>query len=135
MFKTRTRAFLTLGSSRHFARPILAHTGQLSTRLSSTTSGSDKLKTNYLPYGLVALSSGLIGYLLAIQTSPVSVKDEFEKFGSAQDYQNAITELQSTFKQREGFVSTEPSDLSIHGYSTHDNHHPGSWLFSYYGQQ
>ncbi|KIY73857.1 FAD-binding domain-containing protein [Cylindrobasidium torrendii FP15055 ss-10] len=124
MFKTRTHAFLNLNATRHFARSTLAQAGRIPTRLLSTTSGVNKLKKNYLPYGLVALSSGLIGYLLAPQSGSVSTKDEFEKFGSAQDYEDAIAELRSTFRQREGLVTTDPSDLAIHGYSTHDNHHP-----------
>ncbi|KAK0206868.1 FAD-linked oxidase-like protein [Desarmillaria ectypa] len=77
-------------------------------------------------YSLLAasLASGALGYFLsswnnteAIPTTP--------KYGSLEDYERAILELQRIFAGRDGVVSTDPLDLHIHGHSEYD-HHPDS---------
>ncbi|KAK0243109.1 FAD-linked oxidase-like protein [Armillaria nabsnona] len=72
----------------------------------------------------VSLASGTLGYFVsswnnteAIPTTP--------KYGSLKEYEQAISELQRTFSDRDGVVSTDPQDLHIHGHSEYD-YHPDS---------
>ena len=102
-------------------------------RLSSTSSNTSENKSrsdspNYLSYGFVAVASATVGCLISTQmgTEPTP-QSKYGNFGSPKDYERAIVELQTTFAGRKDVISTDENDLSIHGYSSHDYHHPGKF--------
>lgn len=59
----------------------------------------------------------------AISGAPQAGSAKEPSYGTPEDFKTAIAELEATFPSEE-YVSTDPGDLHIHGFSTND-YHPG----------
>ncbi len=110
--------------ARSSATLFSTHWASSSRRWFTTTNGTPpreippKLRPAYSLLA-VSLASGALGYFLsswnnteAILTTP--------KYGSLKEYEQAISELQRIFSDRDGVVSTDLQDLHIHGHSEYD---------------
>jgi len=80
-----------------------------------------------------ALGSGALGYAIAQTVSadeqqPIVNLNAKPVYGSPQDFQKAIKELQAAFPDADA-VSTDLDDLQTHGFSAND-WHPGMSLAS-----
>ncbi|ESK96801.1 fad-binding [Moniliophthora roreri MCA 2997] len=99
------------------------------TRFRSTTTSSPstffKSNTNLLWAGS-SIISGLLGYALASSLKKQKVLDkpdsesQFGKYGTPQDFDQAIEELREAFKHDPEAVATDPEELRIHGFSEND---------------
>ncbi|KAG7087616.1 hypothetical protein E1B28_013565 [Marasmius oreades] len=112
--------------------PVSRSIGQRFT--STTTQGKSKSSSSNATPILIgsAILSGVVGYTIARKdtSAPSSEvvqgrRSQFGKYGTPQDFVEAVKELREAFKHGEDVVTTDPDELRIHGFSEND-HHPES---------
>ena len=115
--------------------PLLNRTpfqAQLRQAFSTSAGRSSTRSWTWTAAALLAFSgaSGFVGYQLALKrTITVDVTASSKsRFGSKQDYENAIHELKALFPGNA--ASTDADVLLVHGFSLND-YHPGMFGFSF----
>lgn len=103
-------------------------------RVSTRSASGSELRlrsTRWTPplfIGLGMAGSGVIGYMVASQTSEPNISEHSPEpvYGSPEDFAQAITELKHKFPSV-GMVSTDGDTVHSHGTSTND-YHDGEWI-------
>lgn len=82
-----------------------------------------------------SIGSGVLGYIFAqnqqiheAHNTTANVVPDSPTFGSALEFQKAISELKATFAD-ESAVSTDPDDLHVHGFSE-NAYYPGAFHYA-----
>ncbi|KAF7978658.1 hypothetical protein HWV62_45178 [Athelia sp. TMB] len=88
----------------------------------SPESASWALKAFLLGLAIPSFGWAVNNYLAKSSKNRSSSELKHTQYGSAQDFKQAIAELQSTFATHDGVVSVDPDVLHQHGFSVNDYH-------------
>ncbi|KIK64084.1 hypothetical protein GYMLUDRAFT_71528 [Collybiopsis luxurians FD-317 M1] len=122
LLSARTQSISVISRNWHCPRTQ----GRLRFASTSSTSASNTSSLSGRTILLLAgssLISGALGFAWANRSQPV-VSSSKPQYGSAKDFEKAISELKIAFPDEDA-VSTDPDDVYAHGFSVND-YHPGT---------